>query len=50
MLRIEALPASALVHLLRDVDVRLLDGVVGDLHHAAVQHWDLNAGVSVTQR
>ena len=50
VLRIEALPAPALVHLLRDVDVRLLDLLVGDLHHAAIQHWDLNAGVRVTQR
>ena len=45
MLRVETLPTSALVHLLRDVDVPLLDRVVGDLHHAAVQHRDLDAGV-----
>ena len=50
MLRIEALPASALVHLLRDVDVLLLlDRVVRDLHHAPVQHWDLNVGIRKSQ-
>ena len=49
MLRVKALPAPALVHLLRDVDLRLLDLLMGDLHCVAIQHWDLDAAVRVTQ-
>ena len=40
---LEALPATALVHLLGDVDVALLDGGVGDLDDAAIDHRDLHA-------
>ena len=49
VLRVKALPAPALVHLLRDVDLRLLDLLMGDLHCVAIQHWDLDAAVRVTQ-
>ena len=49
VLRVKALPAPALVHLLRDVDLRLLDLLMGDLHGVAIQHRDLDAAVRVTQ-
>lgn len=42
----QAFPAAALVHLLGDVDVVLLDGFVGNLHHVAVQHRDFHARLS----
>ena len=43
---VEALPDSALVHLLRDVDVRVGHG---DLHDVAVGEGDLDARLRVPQ-